>query len=336
MRIGLQVAVHVLSKLPPIEEWARFLQHYRVGSVSFKLVDGTATYNQQDVPKLREYLAATAEICQIGQWPFTYGYNPGPEAAKASEMIEKYPALSFIDIDAEGNGWNQAYGMPARANTYMNSLDIPKRIEVYVNSYRYPKYFPRFPWSAFFNHPKLTGWKPQVYWLQDTRPEAGANNVQGSYDDYLAKGLLGNGKTFFPMLPTFAEGGWEPTEQQLYGAIQRGYTLGFMSPSAWKVDWVFQYDRWDWMRGLTGKEPPDDTSPPPPLERIAQVLVYGLRLRLAPSTTAPIVGSISYPATVKVLGELIKGTDGREWAYLGDTVYACFTNNDGTPYMKFV
>ena len=173
-------------------------------------------------------------------WGWSYGksaYAPYASIAKiegevARALIDQYKPDAWI-IDAESY-WKRP-GMSYEVSKYLTGLGHSTlSIPVYVTSYRYPDSHRTFPWKTWYDALKkgVDGWVPQVYWEGDFSADAGIVQLNKSFAQYIANGLL-DGLRYFPAPPAYRVGTWEPTPIQVTGFMQRADLLGLSGFMPW-------------------------------------------------------------------------------------------------------
>lgn len=276
---GFGFMVYQLPKLPPPAQMLPVLRAMGVQWLSIKVADGTGTYNQTggNDKILRDENIAIYQAAgiRVGGWGYTYGVQPGPEAARAAERIDKLN-LDFWQINAEKE--YRKTGGKKSAETYIKTLagEVNKKFHVSLCSYRYPVASqPDFPWGGWLNNDLVTSVSPQVYWLQARNPVAQLTRCRTEYAT----------TTHLPVIPigcTFGERGWEPLAVEIGDfSAAAGANHGFYS-----LDWMISHQRADWLDALGGMLPVEAAPAVPDCIRVKTKL----NLRSKPMGT--IIGSV--------------------------------------------
>jgi len=352
------------TAVPDPETFADMCVYYGIKWVSVKMLNNEQSYNWSvgNLDYMRLFIEAVRDRgIRFGAWQYLDGARPGPQGSAVGSLVEKWEGLlgrgviEFVQIDAEGGEWNNAWGTNRKAELYCDSLNIPNRVAMSLCSYRFPRYFPNFPFAAFLKHPKVNGMaSPQVYWEFSHNPDV---QLESSYAQYSA--LPSTVLTeFVPIAPTYFRGapsnpeGWYPTVDDLKEFKQKASDLNLPGFGIYSFDKVWQhYDdsgTWpsgaDWMEALTGKPKyggPPVPPPPPPDEKIRPAIVEVNALKVRKS---PVVDNNDWGGSCRLLkgqipfvvGDLILGTDTRIWAQLGENMYACMVDRDGSQYMRWL
>ncbi len=210
---------------------------YGLSWISIKIVNGVDRKWEGSIGKQNaDLMRATVEelvkngVTVIG-WGWTYGFQPREEADKTKELMAEYAQFGMtklFQIDAESH---YMYGMRNEAIVYSQWLDDDATMSQMLCSYRFPLTFqPSFPVREFMHICEFAN--PQVYFIGDNRPDAGALQLERSYLEY--KGI--KDVPFIGIAPTYrAAGGWRATRGQLAGFFQKAKDLGNPAVGIWDL-----------------------------------------------------------------------------------------------------
>jgi len=174
--------------------------------VSIKMLDGTdEEWDPLWVPQEKRNNALAAEAIaalkeaglRVAGWGWTYGgayflkaarlgFRPSADRAqregfKVGEIMERY-ALQEWQVDAERE-YRRRPDQARRADAHGRGLKGTPAVGHSLCSYRFPlTQQPDFPVRSFA--PYMEHWSPQVYWLLDNRPLAGALQLQEAVRQY--------------------------------------------------------------------------------------------------------------------------------------------------------
>ncbi len=216
----------------PIAQVAQ-CQELGLQSVSLKINDGRSERweNRIRFPDNQnaDLLPGTVSALQsagirVTGWGWTYGgfgstrlglFKPSTtiaaaEGKLAGQLCLRYGMDDYL-IDAEHQYHRNGMGPSAIALCEALRAEAPD-VNQALSSYRFPRTAqPAFPVEAFA--PFMNFWAPQVYWLGDNRPDAGAIQAQRSkvnHYDVIRR------LPFLPVAPTYkAAGPWTATATQL-------------------------------------------------------------------------------------------------------------------------
>ncbi len=196
---------------------------YGITWVAPKAQQGTVWYrrNKEKIKALSQALHAKG--IEVYPWGWIYGRSTYPpyasiaraEGERAFEVVHELEADGYI-IDAELD-WKRPLNMAAEAPKFMAPLQ-DLSIPVLLSSYRYPNYHRAFPWAAWsdtLQPDRGDGWIPQVYWEQDFRLNAGSTQLQATLDQYTARNLLKDDRSFHPSPSAYSRGAWSATDEQI-------------------------------------------------------------------------------------------------------------------------
>ena len=236
--------------------------------VALKVVDGTFERWEGNRPKQNADLlpALVPRLAEAGitviAWGWTYGRTrqlpfasiAAREAQITAEIVARYAGLGMKKvylIDAE-HDYKESYrrlgqvvglNMAAEAIKYMTTLRAAgPDLRLYLCAYRYPSLHGDFPWSAFLDH--AHGHAPQVYFLEDSRPEGGEVQVARSLQELTAlKPLPG-----LPIGPTYRHvmrngNEWRATGEQLMRFFARAKALGCEGVGVWTLEQATEEQR---------------------------------------------------------------------------------------------
>jgi len=262
--------------------------------VAIKIIDGTlerwegnrerqnADLLPLSVPVL---IGAGVTVCA---WGWTYGRGVWPpyvsiarkEAEETVWIMEKHIQAGmspYYLIDAEKHYSRR--GMEKQAEIYMDAFSsIGANIKTLLCSYRWPlTHQPKFPVRAFMD--QAYGAAPQVYWLLDNRENAGAVQLERSFNQYASI----RPTPFLPIGPTYSYGGWRASKAQLLGFFGKAKDLDCIGAGVWALEqaspeqlnalaefswkppeppasvpleeWAPELDTWARTRGYTGPRP---------------------------------------------------------------------------------
>ena len=174
--------------------------------VSIKLLDGlNEEWDPLWIPREKRNRALAPEAItalkeaglRVAGWGYTYGgayvlkaarlvFLPSADRAqreglKVGEILQRY-ALDEWQVDAERE-YRRGPDQARRADAHGRGLKSTPAIRHSLCSYRFPlTHQPDFPVESFA--PYLEHWSPQVYWLLDNRPLAGALQLQEAVRQY--------------------------------------------------------------------------------------------------------------------------------------------------------
>ena len=128
-----------------------------VQTVFVKAADGTSLWAQFSPALVANLKAAGLRVCA---WQYTYGSNPGGEAATAAQAIAHGADCFVIDAEAEYEGHY------AQAQQYVRALRarVGGTYPVALSSFPYVDYHPGFPYSVFLGPGAAQANLPQIYW----------------------------------------------------------------------------------------------------------------------------------------------------------------------------
>lgn len=295
--------------------------------VSIKIVDGTDTRwesesyhsDDQNDDLLPEAVAALREkgITVIG-WGYEYGREPErvtgsvpsisgalAEAEKAVEVIQHYNMKHF-QVDAQATWRAQQMRDVAEAYGQRLNRDAPL-IEFSLCSYRFPlTQQPNFPVRTFA--PFMDAFCPQVYFLEDNRPDAGAIQTKSSMDQYSGIADI----PYFPIYPTYAwtshDGSvWRADGDQISEAFQWCLEQGLPAAGIWDLPQASPAQ----LAALADFEWPESPEPPePPESAIARLrdLASEMQSVIGGKTNAIEDDLDSYSAEILSLVDEIEGS----------------------------
>lgn len=205
-----------------------------ISHVSVKVIDGwterweAPTTPRQNADLLPDTVAALQEAgIVVSGWGWTYGVQVPREVGATVRVCTKHKINIYL-IDAERE--YDKDGMEDEAEVLGRELSnaIPF---VGLCSYRFPlTYQPKFPVERFA--PYMDFWAPQVYFLGDTRPTGGAQQLQNSYNEYQRIRPL----PFLPVAPTYPHRTWRATGAQLTAFFQKAKDLGCPGFLVWCIE----------------------------------------------------------------------------------------------------
>jgi hypothetical protein len=236
--------------------------------IALKVVDGTLERWEGNLPKQNADLlpALVPRLAEAGvtviAWGWTYGRArrlPFPsiaarEAQVTAEVVARYAGLGMQKVylvDAEHDyketfrrpGQVVGLNMAAEATRYMTTLRAADPgLRLYLCAYRYPSVHGDFAWSAFLAH--ADGHAPQVYFLEDTRPDGGALQLERSRQELTALKPL----PFLPIGPTYRHvmqngNEWRATGEQLTRFFARAKALGCAGVGVWVLEQAIEAQR---------------------------------------------------------------------------------------------
>src|SRR5436305_5421302 len=128
-----------------------------VQTVFVKAADGTNLWTQFSPALVASLKAAGLRVCA---WQYTYGSNPGGEAATAAAAIARGADCFVIDAEAE---YEAHY---AQAQQYVQALRIRvgAAYPLALSSFPYVDYHPGFPYSVFLAPGAAQANLPHMYW----------------------------------------------------------------------------------------------------------------------------------------------------------------------------
>lgn len=208
--------------------------------VSLKIIDGRSETweNPRTVPPARQNAAllpaAVSALRQAGirvaGWGYTYGgyyrgkvFYPSLRIAQAEgeaalAVLSKHAMVEY-QIDAEKE-YRRGAGKGARAEAHCLGVLGESAVELSLCSYRFPlSRIYDFPVRAFA--PFMENWSPQVYWIRDNRPHAGAAQLEVSAAEYQSIRAL----PMTPIGPTYDDRGWRAAPGQLTMFFDRAASL---------------------------------------------------------------------------------------------------------------
>lgn len=214
--------------------------------ISLKMVDGTKPYwelgcwkglkwdpdcNKEFLPKYKRIAALAKQYgISVSGWGYHYGRTRLGKDIIGGEIQAVYEAREAIGfstyyIDAEIEWRNRS--KPGDAAKLCRGLK-DGGLWIALESFRFPTFHTGMKWREWSEH--VDGWAPQVYWLLAHNPIA---QMTRSIDEHRAIANL----PIIPILPTFKERGWEPTERELKDAAETANTLGVSGIGVWDASW---------------------------------------------------------------------------------------------------
>lgn len=239
-----------------------------LGWVALKVADGTLIYNgdlQAHVQALK------AGGVQPWGWSYIYGGNPVVEAGRVIERVRRYGLAGWL-VNAEHQF--KEPGMGRAATLFMEALrDGLPDLPIGLCSYRYPSFHPQFPWREFLALSDFHA--PQVYWLEDNRPTAPAQQLARSVSELRAIRDI-------PIVPIGVAspndaGTWRPTVSQLDNFHAAVRVAGLPGVGWW--EWGHAELRHDVWRAIAGHWWEVAPAPPPPdtsaarIEALARLII---------------------------------------------------------------
>jgi len=250
--------------------------------VSLKLLDGIdEEWDPLWVPKEKrnralapEAIAALKEAgLRVAGWGWTYGgayflkaarlgFLPSADRAqreglKVGEIMERYD-LDQWQVDAERE-YRRGPDQARRADAHGRGLKTTPAIRHSLCSYRFPlTHQPDFPVWSFA--PYMEHWSPQVYWLLDNRPLAGALQLQEALRQYsLIRDL-----PLTPIAPTYPhayrDGAgktrlWTTRPGQLGAFFAAAKEIGCAGAGIWNIEQATagQQEEWAGLKWDTGR-----------------------------------------------------------------------------------
>jgi hypothetical protein len=208
--------------------------------VSLKVIDGrsetwenprTVPLPRQNVSLLPEAVAALRrEGISVAGWGYTYGgyyrgrvFTPSRRIAQAEgeaavPILSKHGMVEY-QIDAEKE-YRRGADRGARAEAHCLGVLGAPAVDLSLCSYRFPlSRVYDFPVRAFA--PFVENWSPQVYWIRDNRPHAGAAQLEVSAAEYQSIRAL----PMTPIGPTYDDRGWKAAPGQLTLFFEKAASL---------------------------------------------------------------------------------------------------------------
>ncbi len=247
---------------------------YGLSWISIKIIDGVNRRWEGSIGKQNaDLMQATVEELvkndiTVIAWGWTYGYQPRGEADKTKELMAEYAQFGMtklFQIDAESQ-YNKRT-MRDAAIVYSQWLDDDATMSQMLCSYRFPLTFqPSFPVREFMHISEFAN--PQVYFLGDNRPNAGALQLERSFLEY--KGI--KDVPFIGIAPTYkAAGGWRATRGQLAGFFQKAKDLGNPAVGVWDLPQATPDQLNAFLDVPWPSQPEPDPSPDPLGERVTRI-----------------------------------------------------------------
>jgi hypothetical protein len=128
-----------------------------VQTVFVKAADGTNLWEQFSPALVASLKAAGLRVCA---WQYTYGSNPGGEAATAAQAIARGADCFVIDAETEYEGHY------AQAQQYVRALraSVGGAYPLALSTFPYVDYHSGFPYSVFLGPGAAQANLPQMYW----------------------------------------------------------------------------------------------------------------------------------------------------------------------------
>lgn len=182
---------------------------------------------------------------RVTGWGWTYGgsgstrlgtFRPSASIARAEGELAgglclKYGMADYLK-DAE-HQYDRNGMAPSASAIGLGLRATAPNVNQLLCSYRFPRTAqPKFPVEAFA--PQSDGWAPQVYWIQDNRPEGGGIQLKRSKENHydLVRRL-----PYIGVAPTYrAAGPWTATADQLTIFFKVAVAIGCEGVSIWALE----------------------------------------------------------------------------------------------------
>ena len=246
---------------------AALAREANLSHVLVKIADGAFPYNI-DLDNGYDYARPAikklqAQNIQVWGWQYVYGNYPDQEAEIAVTRALELGVDGFV-VDAELE--YQTTSKASAAKRYMNILrNNLGSMPIALSSYRYPSYHAELPWTNFLE--KCDYNMPQVYWEQ-SHNKAG-EQLQRCVNEFKN---LHPYRPIIPTGPTYKQGGWIPTQEEIIEFMQVAKKLGLPGVNFWYWDGCRRYMTafWDLIRDYQyDTEPQEETEASLPEKYIA-------------------------------------------------------------------
>ena len=256
--------------------------------ISIKIADGRDEKWEGSIPlQNADLILATLAMLRNGGvnvigWTWIYGgswvfssrkwiFRPSVSASTRegeaqADICDKY-AIKHVQIDAEHH-WNGKGLEDARAEAYMLAFEGRRSgIEHSLCSYRFPlTHQPAFPVETFATY--MEAWCPQVYFVQDTRVDGGARQLDKSFWIHVSEI---EDLPYFGIAPTYLHRwkdssgkthDWRATKEQLTKYFEKAVELGNPAVGVWDLPQASQ-DQLDALGEFDGfgQSPPPEPEP---------------------------------------------------------------------------
>lgn len=226
-----------------------FMQYMNLDYAMPKVGSGLLNFEAgviRGAPTERQLHTFFDQMTAIGKprigWHYNYLADPASEARVAANLIYKFRLDGYV-LDMEAEVKTAGY---TKTRVFMGELknrmpDIP----LALSSYRFPTVHREFPWGAVLDslfESKGDVHMPQVYWVGDSTPDGGANQLIRSYKELNALRRL-------PVIPTgpfYSQTvnlkRWSPTEYQALKFAEVARSLGCPGINWWSWDNLYITD----------------------------------------------------------------------------------------------
>lgn len=215
------------------EALAKAAKNAGIGHLVFHIHDGylgeTKVNGGMDLTAhIRE---ANDEGIECWGWGAVYKSTWSQGCDRVIEAFRKYPTLAGYLLDAEA----PIKGAYQEATLIMNKLRkaLPET-PIGLSSYRYPKYHMDLPWKEFRSQVDFD--IPQVYWEQAFSDDAGASQLNLSFQEFKA---MTPKLPYLATAPAYKGGSWAVTPIQIQKFFSMAKALGIPAVNFW-VWWQAQ------------------------------------------------------------------------------------------------
>ena len=252
------------------QELADICKQYGVKRLVFKLLEKDKIYTQNRYPSsfnvtdkwLMDYFdVLRANGIEVEGWGYHYPDRVAAQGVAIEERRQKLGITTYhVNIEKE---YKKLWGMSRAIKATLGELKV-NGFEVLICSYRFPSYHKYVPWDAAMNHEATDGASPQVYWMGQHNP---TYQLYRTFEEYKQWG-----KPLYPIAPTWGQNVkvgdktvyWEPTVLDLRVFREWCEANGVERVYYWRLGWLLNKKRFDWLEAATGIYDPRPAPPIPP------------------------------------------------------------------------
>lgn len=281
-----------IAALPPPQEFADFLKAYGIYHVAVKLQNGLIKSNQVGADGKwtgnDKYLRDTwmrilwDNGIRIDGWGWPIPKPTLSPGAQGDLIYERWEKLQIKDRysksylgkltawhhDIEENSyvatyWKSSIYRKQSAETLMGKMKpLIGKMPISICSYRYISYHMTVPWKQLVNSEYCDTVTPQVYPIYSHNF---GEQLKRCYYEYTSDQIIDlKSRKFEPVCAAFGVGGWEPTTDDLKEFNATAEELGCSRVFYWSMDYIWKYQRTDWLEAIMGVSTPEPPEPPVP------------------------------------------------------------------------